>query len=184
MKIIFLNGPPNSGKDQAAKYIAEFLKNTRHEKFSKELKERCHGAFFLWNHDGVCDHDRWESVKDEPLSDFDGMTPRQAYIAFSENFVKPTFGDDALGQWLVKDLRKDRRETVTALISDSGFAGEAQVLVDEFGAENCTLVRIHREGYTFDNDSRGYISLDGVRTLDVTNVGNRGFLTTLQRVIL
>jgi hypothetical protein len=44
-------------------------------------------------------------------------------------------------------------------------------VVDRFGANNVLLVRLTRDGYTFAGDSRGYIELPGVRTVEM-NLGD------------
>ena len=168
MKIILINGPPRSGKDFAGRAIAAAIPGpTRIVKMAKELKERCHAAHRLINvHGEPFAHDTFEDNKDKPTAVFEGMTPREAYIAFSENWIKPTFGAAQLGRWLADDI--DEFPCATHIVTDSGFTEEAMVLVQEFGAENITLLRVHRKGYDFSGDSRGYIDLP-VRTLDLIN---------------
>ena len=45
-------------------------------------------------------------------------------------------------------------------VSDGGFPEEIQPVIDHVGAENITIVRIHREGCDFSNDSRNYLTQD------------------------
>lgn len=165
MKIIFLNGPPGSGKDWAATMLPGF-----NLKLSRRLKEMTHRALGLVDaSDDVLPYDFFEHMKDEPNDWFHGQTPRAAYIAMSEGFIKPLFGKAWLGEMLVRDI--DLMGDSTFLISDSGFREEAEAIVRHFGPEVCTLIRIHREGYDFGMDSRGYIMLHdlGVTCHNVTN---------------
>ena len=174
MRIIFLNGPPRSGKDFAAKVLGG-----RHLKISRALKEMTHSCL------GIIDglnrpvaHDFFEKVKDEKVTAFGQRTPREAYIQMSEGFLKPLYGEGILGRLLLPQLHAD----CLFVISDSGFRAEAEEIVRHVGAEHCLLVRIHRDGYTFDGDSRGYISLSdlGVREEDVHNDGGASFTEILR----
>lgn len=182
MRIILLNGPPRSGKDTAADELISFLGSrsidARKYKFATALKERAHAMY------GMTDAppDAFESVKDERNSAFYGLTPRQAYIEVSERYFKAVHGDDFFGRLLAEELRTWRPEI--ALVSDSGFLSEALVLIEEFGADNMSLVRIHREGTDFKNDSRGYLDIFGIKTYDVDNDGTRLELVANLRRIL
>jgi hypothetical protein len=110
----------------------------------------------------------FEAVKNEARPEFFGMSPRAAYITVSERMVKPVLGEDFFGRVLVQRIRQ-LRHTRVAVVTDSGFASEAEPVVREFGADRVLLLRLHREGCTFAGDSRSYIELDGVRTVDVLN---------------
>tara|TARA_R110002153_G_scaffold132597_1_gene281600 strand:- start:1056 stop:1604 length:549 start_codon:yes stop_codon:yes gene_type:complete len=181
MRIIFLNGPPRCGKDYAATMLRGF-----NMKLSKRLKDMTHRAFGLVDLDGdVLPHDWFEHIKDLAIPEFHGATPRSAYIAMSEGFVKPLLGDDWLGKMLCVDIGNLGNAESTFLISDSGFRGEAEAIVKHFGPEVCTLVRIHREGHGFGMDSRGYILLSdlGVKCVDVANDGTSDFLEVLKDAI-
>jgi hypothetical protein len=169
MLIALFNGPPGCGKD--------FLTNRMHDgipnlfarfKMSKILKELTHAHYGMpgksW--------DAYEgTIKDQPLAEFHGLTPRQAYIHFSEDILKPRDGEEALGRYLALELEQARSAdpNIIATISDSGFSAEAQPLIERFGPDAIMLFRIHMEGRTFANDSRSYIELDGIETHDIVN---------------
>jgi hypothetical protein len=173
MKIILINGSARSGKDSLANAFAKFT----HEiglksevvKFAGPLKEMVHRAFGLPER-----HDSQEAVKDQRLPLLFGETPRNLYIGFSELLMKPLFGDAVFGQMLVNEIvtleevsKVDKEPGADFyLVSDSGFTPEAKAIVDHFGVYNVMLVRLHRPGYTFAGDSRGYIELPGVKTKD------------------
>ena len=184
-KIIFINGPPRSGKDYAGSVLANRkdlgLTNTN-AKLSDILKVRTHALYLLFdNNNQPLWHGAFESFKDHHLKEFHGLTPRQAYIAVSESWMKPTHGAGFLGELLVEKLRKheqtiDRRWT--HIITDSGFVEEAESLVEAYGKDNCSLVRIYREGYDFNSDSRSYITL-AIPTYNVVNDGGDEFAKAL-----
>ena len=184
--IIFLNGPPRVGKDTVGKELVDQLDFADTYKISATLKRMTHGLYELDANRN--DHDRFEDCKDEPLSIFRGLTPRQAYINVSELLIKPVHGDDALGRWLYEDHISYFGKGEDGVITDSGFRAEAIPIVEAVGANNCALVRLHRQGCSFKGDSRGYISLSdlGVLQFDVDNNGPavetaRTILTQLNR---
>ncbi len=184
-RLIFLNGPPRSGKDFAGGILSQRpglgIANTN-AKLSGILKERTHALYLLFGRDGKpLWHGVFENYKDTPMPEFHGLTPRQAYIAVSESWMKPTHGAGFLGELLVEKLRsleKQVKGSWTHIITDSGFVEEAEALVDAYGEDNCSLVRIYREGYDFSSDSRSYITLD-IPTYTVANDGGDRFAKKL-----
>jgi len=189
VKVILLNGPPRSGKDFAGRAICAWRANTRAAKMAKQLKERCHAAYLLMGGGVPLPHDAFEDRKDIPLTEFDGMTPRQAYIAFSENWIKPTFGKGQLGIWLFREMqaRADmwHPTELTFVVTDCGFREEVAEIVRRVGKESVRLVRIHRKGYDFTNDSRSYVDLSdmGVQTDDIWNEGDASFEMRLRDLL-
>lgn len=171
MKIILINGPPRSGKDQAARHL-ESKYRAYHGKFSSALKDMVHQAYGLF----AAPHDAFEEVKDQPCDEFWGITPRQAYIAFSEKFLKELHGKTVFGRILAHKIRSvASRGSKLAAISDSGFLDEALVLIDEFGAENCMLITLTRDGTSFSGDSRSKVVLP-IKTVEVHNSGSTATL--------
>ena len=63
------------------------------------------------------------------------------------------------------------QEGEIAVDSSTGFVEELPPLIERLGQENILLIRVHREGATFEGDSRNYIP-DGVitNTVDVNSV--------------
>ena len=197
VKVVFVNGPPCSGKDTVGDILFRCGSGRRlAQKFAMEVKERTHAAFRIVDKTGrPVPHDYFEKQKEVPLDCFLGLSPRQAYIEFSERFYKPLFGERIFGTLLARRLeltllaaskQKFFRHVPDAFtITDSGFAEEAVPVVRMFDAENCTLIRVHREGCNFDSDSRSYIDLSslGVKTVDVENPGNNfaAFQLALER---
>ncbi len=165
MIIGLFNGPPRCGKDTAVEALIRHFNGQAVEmKISEHLKNATHAAYGIY---GV-PHDHFEKVKDTPLAEFLGLTPRDAYIAHSEQYMKPLHGKAVFGRIMAQRIRRETPEIV--FISDSGFSEEAFPLMEIAGPENVFLMRIHMEGKDFSNDSRDYVYLDDVRSIDVENV--------------
>jgi hypothetical protein len=168
-QLILLNGPPGSGKDTIADALVQIFSNAEVEKFAKPIKEHCKAIYGLTQ-------EQWDEVdssqdaKAAPHPYFFGQSCRQVQINFSELFLKPTHGKDIFGKLLFR-----RVEASTAdyfFISDSGFKEEAEKVIEEFGNENVTLVRIHRDGCDYSIDSRSYVYLpENVRQITIQNNG-------------
>lgn len=159
-RAILLNGPPRAGKDTAAQAIAAAWPMARIDRFAGPLKIATHTLFGL-----APDADAYENVKGLPCQEFGGLTPRAAYIKMSEEAIKPAFGSDFFGRLLARRMAGE----ILTVVPDSGFEGEARPVLNLLGARNVLLLRIHRRGFDFRQDSRSYIELPGVATLDLTN---------------
>ena len=169
-RVIFLNGPPGSGKDEGARIImANF--NARQYKMSRPLK---HGllAFFGWGHSSM---KTLEEHKDERVVPaFMGtnrhLTWREMQISLAEVWMKPLLGNDAFGHLAVNYLCSPS-STDLVVISDCGFREELLPVIKYYKARNCLLIQLMREGCTFEGDSRSYVELDdiGVATIELDN---------------
>lgn len=181
--VIFLNGPPGCGKDFAGRLIAEHAPGRVHlDKFARYLKEATHALYGIFIHGRPAPHDWFESRKDQPASELFGLTPRQAYIAVSETYMKVQHGDRIFGELALRNIRLEAPAADLVVITDSGFRGEAEVLVEHFGGENCLMIHLERSECSFDKDSRGRVRLEdlGVPTRVVTNPGTpEGLLANL-----
>jgi len=193
MKKIFLfNGPPGSGKDTAANLMKELVSNVFMYKMALPLKDGCHKLLGL---PGTLED--LEPIKEKNLKfQLEGMfeflnrdlrkplnlnvdtndkqsslytTLRQFYIHVSENLMKPMFGEEIFGQLAIEYIKNSKNNYVA--ISDTGFLSEVMPLVEHFGKDHFVLVRLHREGSNFSNDSRSYIEVPGIRTYDIFNNG-------------
>lgn len=157
MKVILLNGPPRSGKSTIALELQKFFGEDRCGiiGFSHHLKKMVHKIYGLPDSTPV---EAFDSVKDTSSPIFLGMSPRQAYIMWSEKAAKVFHGNTFFGRMFMRAAEADGRKLI--IVSDSGFREEAEVVVERLGAENVYLVHLQRRGTTFDNDSRSYINLD------------------------
>ena len=176
MNIFLLNGPPRSGKDATGKLIAQMLPDTSVLKFAEPVKMVAHATMRMLRGEGVVPlSEAFDLCKDEPSPYFLGKTPREVYIATSEAYCKPLFGENIFGQLLATQIKKKKEEGITNfIVTDSGFSGEAQVLGEHFG-DQIFVLNLHRHGTSFDNDSRGRLP-EGFHEYEIQNNGTHGEL--------
>lgn len=185
-QLIILNGPPRSGKDSLAKYLCSKYKAFHHVKFANELKTIAHRLYNTPEQHP----DAYENFKDTPLTEFINLTPRQAYINLSEDYIKKHHGKDFFGLQLISTIKKvpDNNENVF-IVSDGGFEEELLPLLEAFRPSLITIVQIYRQGCSFDNDSRHYFDKErfgklGVKFLSVeNNASEEEFLTTAEEIL-
>ena len=94
------------------------------------------------------------------------MSPRQALIHVSENVIKPIEGKDYFGRQAKKSVLAS--ELLVFVFSDGGFIDEIQALKSD--KTKVTVIRLHREGFTFEGDSRSYVDgtdEDGLESYDL-----------------
>lgn len=153
--IVVLNGPAGCGKDTIANRILEVssvFKKAEMKAPMWEIAKATLGSNFekfveLYN-------DR--ATKEKPCDMLGGLSPRNFFIHISEKWCKPLFGDTYFGgRMLQTAISNKHHETI---LSDGGFSVELMPALD--AGETIMLVRLHREGYTFDGDSRSYIHIE------------------------
>ena len=174
-KIILLQGPPGAGKDTIANTIHQLIdKKSETVKFAAPLKTIALHLFC--NGDSRLFHsiDGDQKKKNEPSELFFGKSCRQAQIDISEIYLKKAYSERIFGQILAATIEKKSEEgTEVFFVSDSGFKPEALELAERFGPQNVMLIRLHREGHTYDGDSRNYVFFDedeGIESHDIDNV--------------
>jgi hypothetical protein len=191
MKVILVNGPPRCGKDTLGHLLVKHLPNGKSLMLAPievELKERCHGAYRLYHGKGVVPHNAFEAVKEMPSEYFEGRSPRDAYISFFRSWVKPVCGEDALGRWLVARIERlmkipqIRMCTKGIIALNVGRRADCMPIVTWARAENCTLIKLTRDGCSYKGDSREDVNLDdlGVPTISVRNPGDHTFLNRVR----
>lgn len=171
--IIILNGPPGSGKDVIAAEIKKALKS---QCVHLEFKDCLHDIAFAMT--GLAPQQYFDiyndrDLKERKLESFYGLSPRELLITISEDMVKPVFGKDFFGKYMVNKINKVFPDNI--VFSDGGFPDEVNALAKEFGASNIKVVRLYRPGHTFEGDSRNYLDrrdlMKGVVIRDVNNTG-------------
>lgn len=170
MKLILLNSPPRSGKDTAARALADLMPGrTVNLKLSRFLKEATHGLYGLIEATGeVAAHDRFETTKDWPRDEFLRLTPRQAYIGVFENYLKIMHGEDILGRMLAPELARFRSNPIAVcVVTDVGRQEDVNALVPMAGEANTLLVELDREGTSWDTRKR--VEFPGVRRVIIEN---------------
>ena len=150
IKTIILNGPPGSGKDVLGEALAKSI-GADVKRFKDVLYSQT-ASFFGVPEKTLVSLATNRDTKEMPHPLFNGLSPRKALIYVSEEVIKPIEGASYFGDRLVEDL-----EGIT-VITDGGFDEEVVPVVEK--SDYTLIVQLRREGYTFDGDSRSYISHD------------------------
>ena len=166
---VILNGPPGSGKDLAARAISEWSPRFfAHREFKTKLFELVKAIYDV-------DSKTFDQLYNDPKTKeaphelFNGLSPRQAMIFVSEEIIKPAFGKQYFGSSAAKLLSENKIN----IFSDGGFEDETIPVCDKIGADNVMIIRIHRLGHDFSSDSRRYLDMCGIYSLDVENTGSK-----------
>jgi hypothetical protein len=172
-KVIFVNGPPASGKDTAAEII-ERITGARHIKFKAQLDRLLEVTYDLapTRLRELCTRE----MKDVPVQDFGGRSYRNACIHMSEEIIKPNFGADYFGVILAKRIFHQHSLAKWYVISDCGFLEEVEAIVSRMRFTDALLLRMHRDGCNFDNDSRNYVDITHIHCMDVKNNDTKAIL--------
>lgn len=183
-KIIFLNGPPSSGKDTLANHLVNTYENVVKTKFATPLKEAAHTLLgidyptiepeYLLN---TTYEDLYEYAKEETSPDFFNLTPRQFYIKLSEEFLKPIGGQGVFGYIWLRRNRAFLDNADLIIVSDCGFLHEIEPIIkhvqpiipDDITHNKCVLLRLHRADCNYSNDSRNYIN-PPIPSADLNNI--------------
>lgn len=152
--IVIFNGPPGSGKDEAASYFKQNFGykslSFKYALFKETIKH------FNVDHDwfmlGYEDRD----VKEKPEDLLNGMSRREAMIHVSEDNIKPKYGKSYFGIQVSQEIEADENYA----ISDGGFIEELEPIIEKVGHNSIVFVQLTREGCSYSSDSRRYY--DGV----------------------
>lgn len=152
-RVIILNGPPGSGKDTIADFIAaEF--NADHLRFKTKL----YAITALINN---LDFDMFMKIATDQVAKDSvelarGLTARQLLIETSENVIKPYYGKEYFGNDVGNSILKSDKSLFA--ISDGGFPEEltSMIGVGRLNRSDVVIVKLYRNGCNFDNDSRSY----------------------------
>ena len=160
MKVLLLNGPPRSGKDEIGRKLWNRLPpGTVRLKFAEPIIQ------FMFTTYGI----RMAEVnKDEPHPNLPGgRTPRQVAIAYSEKFCKPLFGQEYFGEVALEAIDgMERIRQKLCIFADSGFPHEARPVAAKYPT---LQIRISRPGTSFIHDSRSYWDLPNVGVIPFEN---------------
>lgn len=158
MYIIGFNGPPYSGKDTLARFLAEHIDSQGvttpviEVSLSTPLRRL---AYQMVGETYVDNHDDYTEFKETHYKEF-GCSGRQLMIDVSEKFLKPCYGKSIMAKMLFSSLPVGFDGL--ALIRDSGFQCEIDPLAEIVGAGNLLIVQVRRDGCTFEGDSREWVS--------------------------
>ena len=179
--VVLLNGPPGCGKDTVATHLVPYLQFHK-MKFAAPIKRAVCGLLDM-------SESTLERHKNEPFSILrressredenfgntiyeysEPESPRRLLIDLSESFLKVKYGETIFGRIAYRELQRSASDLI--IFTDSGFAAEANAIIRFIGKENCILVRLHREGCTFEGDSRSYLEDIAGRNEDIDNNGH------------
>lgn len=161
MKLIFLNGPPRSGKDTVASTLKYHYRNRiQLMKFASPI----YGAIErLFGFEPAVWDSLYNTHKEKPTERLMGRSPRELMIWLSEEIIKPEFGTNFFGNVAARsilDMDEEDRESSIFVFSDSGFKDEINSCLDILNPsrDNAYLINLLREGCSFNGDSRSYIT--------------------------
>ena len=150
--IVIFNGPPGSGKDEAASYFKENF-GFGNLSFKLQLFRETMKHFNVnedWFMEGYNDREQ----KEKQCDALDGMSRREAMIYISEEILKPKHGKAYFGECVAGEIEDD----MNYAIADGGFVEELEPLVERVGANNIVIVQLVREGHDYSSDSRRYFN--------------------------
>lgn len=149
--IVIFNGPPGSGKDEAAAWFKR--RGFEHLSFKHYLFRETIAEFevdTIWFMDGFNNRD----MKETPEEELRGMSRREAMIHVSEDIIKPKYGKSYFGDQVASQIQSRKNYA----ISDGGFVEELKPLINKVGPENIILVQLVRDGCSYRSDSRRYFN--------------------------
>ena len=184
--LVLISGPPRSGKNRTGEYLSELLgvEYSDHFALSDALKRMAHVHYGLGDETGVF---HFEDRKDEPCGEFGGLTPREAYIQYSENVLKPKFGRSHLGEIASRRVASNRDKGRTTLLSGVGFLDEVLAIMKVVGSEKTLHLKLSRSDSSHSevNDSREALDLTsyGVKSVSIVNDLGSGFLLQIEHLL-
>lgn len=171
MYIVAFNGPPQCGKDTAARMLQKRINAASGCAIIQHLSTPLrHIAANMVNWT-LTDYN-YESFKTTHFPGFN-MTGRQLMISVSEDFLKPKFGKRIMADMLMASLSPDfdyNRNVI--ILADSGFQEETNAVCEHVGSANLYVINVHRDGCSFAGDAREWVSHpSGKRTMPLMNDG-------------
>lgn len=156
--LFLLSGLPRTGKNRAGVILSTHF-NGDHFALSDILKIETHKHYGLAEDLSIF---HFEDTKDVPNDLFDGLTPREAYINFSEKIIKPKFGKPYLGERVLPRVTRNKRKMIPSIISGVGFVDEVMPLIECVGPAKTIHITITREdAYSVNlQDSRHKLCLE------------------------
>lgn len=167
--VIILNGCPHIGKDTIADLIVKQLGANKIQFKDALYEETAH--YYNYDLELFTNFASSRKFKDNNTSAFSvkhDVTPRQALIHVSEDVIKPSLGSDYFGK-----LSADKLKDGINIFSDSGgWWDEASPVIE--AADKTIIVKLHREGFTFEGDSRNYFVDHNIPVVLVPKVSLHG----------
>jgi len=150
--ILIFNGPPGSGKDEAAAFFARTF-NFEHVSFKKQLFLETIKHYNV-DEDWFMKGYNNRSLKERKEIELGGKSRREAMIHVSEDNIKPKYGKDYFGRKVAEQIDGNKNYA----ISDGGFVEELKPIIDKVGIGSIVIVQLTRAGCSFSGDSRRYFN--------------------------
>ena len=184
--IIFLNGPPRSGKDEVGSILeAHGLRAVRCFKAADPIKRAVQSFLDISPYTG-------ETLKEVALRDIQPaidspLTLRQFYIEFSESLIKPLLGEATFGHMLGRSIQLYAPSI--AVVTDSGFLPEIAACIQHTRPIGYTphVWQLFRKGCDFKKDSRSYLNVLDLLPLGIdaiTRIENNGSIDDLRETVI
>ena len=173
--IFYLNGPPGCGKDSIGQGICDALRTEVQKLAFKSHLYVVTAAIVGMDLDDFVAICTDRETKDRrgllPSGPFGNDTPRDAMIFVSERVIKPSLGKSFFGNIAAMSVLPHPGVTV---FTDSGFSEEIARVHGELPEAIHVLVRIHRDGCSFEGDSRSHLSMgsERIHEFDIQNNGS------------
>lgn len=158
--VVILNGPPGSGKDTLGS-ILKGVKGANLCSFKKPMLDIALAASGISEEEWTSRYDNRE-LKEQPWDKLCGMSCRDFFKLISECWVKPSFGKEQFSK-----LACNQVVAGLNVFTDGGFKEEFNHILEEFGRRNVLLVRLHRDGFDFSEDTREYLYPGNARQVDI-----------------
>lgn len=162
MKVLILNGPPGCGKDT----LAELLKRHGYAvaSFKRPMFDIAIAMSGMSREQFMYEYND-RAMKEHPQPHLAGKSYREFMIHISEDVMKSLFGDSIFGERAAETCYAAAAEGFNVVFADGGFVDEVMAICE--AGYDVTVVRLHRDGYTFNGDSRKYIYHPDVKTIDI-----------------
>jgi len=125
-----------------------------------------------------------EELKEAPLpiGDIDhGVSLREFYIRFSEDFMKPLLGDGIFGHLAAQKII-DLLQLGNVVVTDCGFNREAESLLDEIGKDfEVWGITVERDGCSW--DSREPVDFWSFEIPSIV-IENNGTVEELEQIVI
>ena len=165
---ILFNGPKYCGKDTAVSGLMDFFQSKAEIfRFTVPVKDETHRRYGL---NVPYDYFEDKSIKDKPMPEFGDLSPRQAYISVG-NALREEHGPNIVTEMLCDEIRKSSSSII--LNPDCGGDNEAEGIANLLGKSRVLVIRVFKEGHTYEGDCRDWVKSPHLNVVDITNVEGR-----------